>query len=61
MLTTAWTFSSLIMAGMAMFAASHGTLSDEDGRPSNFLVALLIAFAPLVFIALAIKSLGEKK
>lgn len=65
MITTVWTFCSLLFAGMTVFAIKQGgigALDDDKGeRVSSLHLAMLIALAPFVFVLLAVKSFGDNK
>ena len=65
MITTVWTFCSLLFAGMTAFAIKQGgidVLDDDKGeRVTSLQLAMMIALAPFVFIVLTIKSLGDNK
>lgn len=65
MITTVWTFCSLLFAGMTAFAIKQGgldVLDDDKGESVTSLqLAMMIALAPFVFVLLAIKSFGDNK
>lgn len=65
MITTVWTFCSLLFAGMTAFAIKQGgtgVLDDDKGeRVSSLQLVMMIALAPFIFVILAVKSFGDNK
>lgn len=65
MITTVWTFCSLLFAGMTAFAIKQGgmgVLDDDKGESVTSLqLAMMIALAPFIFVLLTVKSFGDNK